>query len=394
MTHDGASVGGGWGLRKLIAMQDGPEPTAWPAYADPPGSRRPIRRMLGPVAALVGLGTTVAGARYGHTPHRPLMLVDGVLIAGGFLAAVYAGRRTGPPARLAMLAGLYLAAAAFAVLVADPRGLGVLAYPIIASVVLLPPLWTRVIGTLVAVIEVALSWWLRGTPSWDVALLLMFVAYVLTGINQLSRTVAELRAARDEIATLSVAAERARVARDLHDVLGHSLTTITVKTALARRVLESGAEHARAVAEIRDAERLSRDTLEEIRATVSGYRRASLTAELAGARSALRGAGIGARLPLSADDVRADLREPFAHVLREGVTNVIRHSGAGACEVRIGPTFIEIRDDGTATAPPRPGTGLTGLTERLATVGARLDAGPLTGGGFRLAATVPQEAET
>lgn len=381
------SVAGGRELRKLIAMQDGPEATAWPTYADSLGPRRPIRRVPGPVVALVGLATTVAGARYGHAPHRALMLADGVLIAVGFLAALYAGRRMGPPARIAVLAGLYLAGSAFAVIVGDPRGLGVLAYPIIASVVLLPPLWTRVIGTVAAACEVALSWWLRGAPSWDVALVLMFVAYVLTGINQLSRTIAELRAARDEIATLSVAAERARVARDLHDVLGHSLTTITVKTGLARRVLESGADRARAVAEIRDAERLSRDTLDEIRATVSGYRRASLTAELAGARSALRGAGIGARLPLSADDVRADLREPFAHVLREGVTNVIRHSGATVCEVRMTPTSIEVRDDGPADAPPQPGTGLTGLTERLAVVGARIEAGPLPGGGFRLAAT-------
>ncbi|GLY84468.1 two-component sensor histidine kinase [Actinoallomurus iriomotensis] len=386
MTHDGVSVAGGWGLRKLIAMQDGPDATAWPTYAGSPRWRRPIRRALGPVVALIGLATTAVGARYGHAPHRALMTADGVLVGAGFLAAVYAGPRLRPPARIAALTGLYLAGSAFAVLAGDLRALAVLAYPIIASGVLLPPLWTRVIGTVAAVVEVGLSWWVRGAPSWDVALLLMFVAYVLTGINQLSRTVAELRAARDEIATLSVAAERARVARDLHDVLGHSLTTITVKTSLARRVLESGADRARAVAEIHDAERLSRETLDEIRATVSGYRRASLTAELAGARSALRGAGIGARLPRSADDVRVDLREPFAHVLREGVTNVIRHSGATTCEVRMTPTSIEIRDDGPPAAPAQPGTGLTGLAERLAAAGARIEAGPLPDGGFRLAA--------
>lgn len=363
--------------------------TAWPVHPDP-GGQRPlgeIRRVLGPGLALLGLAVTLFGARHGGAQLRIPVLVNGLLIAVGFLAVLYAGPRARPPARIAMLAGLYLVAAALPVIIGSPRGMGVLAYPIIASVVLIPPLWTRVIGTVAACAEVGLSWWLLGAPVWDVALLLAFVAYVLTGINLLSRTVAELRAARDEIATLSAAAERARVARDLHDVLGHSLTTITVKTGLARRVLESDADRERAVAEIRDAERLSRETLDEIRATVSGYRRASLTAELAGARSALRGAGIAARLPRSADDVREDLREPFAHVLREGVTNVIRHSGATVCEVRLSSTSIEIRDDGQAAAPPQPGTGLTGLTERLSAAGARLEAGPLPDGGFRLAAT-------
>lgn len=377
-------------------MRDGPETTAWPVRASllgPRGPRAERRRILGPFVALVGLAAIVLGDRYGATPYRTLAITDGVLIGLAFLIVMYAGPRCRPPARLALLIPYYLLAAALPVIIGDPRRLGLLSYPIIASVVLLPLRWVRVIGGAAAVVEVAWSWWLNGTPAWDIALLLAFVAFVLTGINQLSRTVAELRAARDEIATLSVAAERARVSRDLHDVLGHSLTTITVKTGLARRVLESGAGDARALAEVRDAERLSRETLDEIRATVSGYRRPSLTAELAGARSALRGAGITARLPSTADDVRQDLREPFAHVLREGVTNVVRHSGATQCEVRLTSTSIEVRDDGGglgADARPVPGNGLTGLAERLNAAGARLEAGPLPGGGFRLAATVEE----
>lgn len=384
----------GPGLRKLIGMRDGPNSMAWPVPADPTGQRRPLaelRRSIGPGLALLGLAGAVLGVRWAHAPHPAWMIADAVLLALGFITVLYAGRRARPPVRIAMLAVLYAIALAFPVIVGNPRGLGVMAYPILVSVPLLPPQVTRVIGVTTAAAEVILSWWLLGSPEWDVALLLAFIAFVLTGINQLSRTVAELRAARDEIAALSVAAERARLSRDLHDVLGHSLTTITVKTGLARRVLESGTDGERALAEVRDAERLSRETLDEIRATVSGYRRPSLTAELAGARSALRGAGITARLPRTADDVRHDLREPFAHVLREGVTNVVRHSGATQCEVRLTSTSIEVRDDGRAAAPPVPGTGLTGLAERLEAAGARLDAGPLPGGGFRLAATADGE---
>jgi two-component system sensor histidine kinase DesK len=208
----------------------------------------------------------------------------------------------------------------------------------------------------------------------------------LVTVTQLIRTVNQLRAAQDRIRALAVADERSRLARDLHDVLGHSLTTITVKTGLARRILESGADPERAIAELSDAERLSRQSLTEIRATVSGYRRPSLAAELAGAHEALRAADIAVDLPQAVDDVAQELREPFAYVLREGVTNVIRHSGATRCVVRLGPRCLEIRDDGRPADGVEAGSGLTGLTERMAAVGGRLTAEPLPGKGFRLCA--------
>ena len=356
----------------------------WVARGSPAAA---LRRLVAPALTLGGLvfpvrqvGPAVSGGV------RAAVLADAVVIAVGFLLVLGVGPRLRRPTRVALVAVLYAAAVAFPLLVGDVRGLGLAAYPLLAAVVALPPLWIRVAGTVTAVAVVALSWWMLGTPSWDIALMLAFIAFMITGIRQLNRTIAALRAARDEIGRLSAAAERARLARDLHDVLGHSLTTITVKTGLARRFLESGGHGDRALAEVRDAERLSRHTLEEIRATVSGYRRASLTAELAGARSALRGAGIAARLPQSSDEVRADLREPFAYVLREGVTNVIRHSGATRCEVRLGPDWIEVRDDGTGGTPV-PGTGLTGLSERMTESGARLTAGPSAQGGFHVTAT-------
>ena len=102
-------------------------------------------------------------------------------------------------------------------------------------------------------------------------------------------------------------------------------------------------------------------------------------------REALRAAGIDAVLPQAVDEVAEELRDPFAYVLREGVTNVIRHSGATRCEVRLGPRSLEIRDDGRhAFAGVGAGSGLAGLAERMAAVGGLLTAEPLPGKGFRL----------
>ena len=129
------------------------------------------------------------------------------------------------------------------------------------------------------------------------------------------------------------------MARDLHDVLGHSLTTITVKAGLARRLLEAG-EQGRAADEVADVERLGRQALSDVRATVAANRVASLPRELAGAAEALRAAGIAADLPHAVDDVPADRQEVFAYVVREGVTNTIRHSGGepvrGAVDADVG----------------------------------------------------------
>jgi two-component system sensor histidine kinase DesK len=200
----------------------------------------------------------------------------------------------------------------------------------------------------------------------------------------------ELALARDEIRTLAVAEERTRVARDLHDVLGHSLTTITVKAGLARRILESSGDVQRALAEVHDVERLTRLALTEIRATVSGYRQVSLPAEIAGARAALVAAGIDADLPQAVDDVPGELQEPFGYVLREGVTNVIRHSGASRVEIRLGQSWIEVADNGTGSSIPdsHDGNGLRGLRERLARVDGRLTTRPGGAGGFVLRADV------
>lgn len=231
-----------------------------------------------------------------------------------------------------------------------------------------------------------------GGPDWSELALMVALSI---GISSFARVGVDLKAANREVARLAVAEERARVARDVHDVLGHSLTTVTLKLGLIRRLLETKpGEVERLIIEVGEAEQLSRQALSEVRATLSGYRSASLSAEVAGARAALASAGITADLPRAVDDVLPEFQESFAYVLREGVTNVLRHSGATSCEVRLGESWLEVRDNGSAAADAGAsranggGAGLTGLADRLAAIGGRIDAGPVPGGGFLLRASV------
>ncbi|WP_236796178.1 sensor histidine kinase [Amycolatopsis sp. GM8] len=253
----------------------------------------------------------------------------------------------------------------------------------------LPPGWALILdgaSIVAALVLVQLHVGAHGTLG-DVGTL-AGVTTAMFFMGRLLHTVRRLRAATDEIATLAVSAERARLARDLHDILGHSLTTITVKAGLARRMLESKQDPGRAITEIHEVEGLARSALADVRATVSDYREVSLSAELVGARVALRAAEIEADLPHAVDNVRPDLQQTFGYVLREAVTNVLRHSGAKHVKVRFGRTCLDIEDDGVGAPEGVCGNGLRGLAERLEQVGGTLRAEPRAGGGFVLRAEV------
>lgn len=286
--------------------------------------------------------------------------------------------------------GLLFACGIMLAVLLGPDDLMFMTYAVSAALMQLPPLVGLALGLGVTISLLVGTTISEGTPDWDATSILVVLTVVMFGTRQVIMSNAELRAARDEIGTLAVAEERARMARDLHDVLGHSLTTITVKAGLARRILEASGDRDQAIDELRDVEHLSRTALSEVRATVSGYRTASLPAELVGARVALQAAEIAADLPHAVDNVPAELQEPFAYVLREGVTNVIRHSNARRCEVRLGDSWIEIRDDGTAQEKSASsGHGLAGLAERLTKIGGSLSAGPAPAGGFVVRASAP-----
>ncbi|WP_259457198.1 sensor histidine kinase [Microbacterium sp. AG790] len=193
-----------------------------------------------------------------------------------------------------------------------------------------------------------------------------------------------LRATRDQMAQMAVERERSRVARDLHDILGHSLTVITVKSELAGRVID--VDPARARTEIGEVEALARGALADVRTTVAGYRGVTVAGELAAARAALDAAGIAAELPTATENVPADRRELAGWIVREGVTNVIRHAQASRCRVRLGARSVSVEDDGVgpASGAGTEGSGLIGLRERVEAAGGRLTLGRSELGGFLL----------
>lgn len=243
----------------------------------------------------------------------------------------------------------------------------------------------------------AAAWYLAGfavtgwSPDNGLLLSLLTSMFAVFGFQQLMVGNARLRDAHEENQRLAIEEERNRFARDLHDILGHSLTVITVKAELASRLLD--VDPARARAEVEDLERLSRDALADVRRAVAGYRELTLPGELAQARLALSAAQVRADLPNSTDQVQGDLRELFAWTVREGVTNVVRHAGATRCTVRLTATSAEVADDGRgpdASAGAGEGShGLLGLRERAAALGAVVTTRAVEPHGFSLLVAVP-----
>lgn len=206
----------------------------------------------------------------------------------------------------------------------------------------------------------------------------------------LLQTNQELSLAREQIARLAVGEERLRFARDLHDLLGHSLSVIALKSELAGRLLKQSpglAEH-----EVKDIENVARDALREVREAVAGYRQPTLAAELAGAREALAAAGIDCRIEGEHDGLPPAIEAVLAWTVREGATNVVRHSQAKRCSIRISQQHreasVEVTDDGRG-GTPQIGSGLRGLGERVRECGGAVRAEPLPHEGFRLRVSVP-----
>jgi two-component system, NarL family, sensor histidine kinase DesK len=205
-----------------------------------------------------------------------------------------------------------------------------------------------------------------------------------------------LDAAERRNATLAVAAERERIGRDLHDILGHSLTVIAMNAQVAQRLLDKDADAARQ--RMADVEATARQALADVRATASTMRTVRLATELSSARSVLAAADIRVEVPASLPSLDDAASEALGYAVREAVTNVVRHSRATACTVAVAETpdgiALTISDDGVGLAAARAGgrgdgSGLRGLTERLAALGGSLtttDEGP----GTTLLARVPK----
>lgn len=201
---------------------------------------------------------------------------------------------------------------------------------------------------------------------------------IIGGVNihqaEVSRANAKLRATQQEVELLAQTAERERIARDLHDLLGHTLSVITLKAELAGKLMERDPE--RAGREIKEVERISREALREVRTAIAGYRSEGLQAEMARARLALESSGVKLEYLALPVELAPAQETVLALALKEAVTNVIRHSGARTCRISLeeanGEVRLEIHDDGRGGAAPF-GVGLSAMRERVEGLGGRME---------------------
>jgi len=209
--------------------------------------------------------------------------------------------------------------------------------------------------------------------------------------NRMNR---RLRKANDEIEHLAKVAERERIARDLHDVLGHTLSVITLKSELAGKLMER--DPRRAAREIGEVEQISRQALSDVRSAIRGYRSHGLAAELALSRTTLETAGLTVQCDAAtALKLPAMQESVLSLAVREAVTNVVRHAQAHSCRLRLeqqnGSCRLEIQDDGRGTSNGE-GNGLRGMRERVEMLGGTLTRE--THSGTRLTITLPMKEVT
>jgi two-component system, NarL family, sensor histidine kinase DesK len=357
-----------------------------------------------------------------HAPHSTLRLVG--LAAGilAFCACYYMAVRLGFPdngpeplpkrRRRYAVVGLLALIALVLPLVVYGELFTLWIYVSAACGFALPmgPRRIALLGGLVATVAMVAEGLLLGASYSTLGIMVMPCLFTCLGSVGARRTrslITQLRTARNEVKQLAVTEERLRMARDLHDLAGHSLATITLKAELARRLLE--VDHEAAAKQLAELENVSRQALTDIREAVSGYRRPTLAVELLYARTALTAADITFRPGpeiAHATGLDPDAEAALAWCLREATTNILRHAKAEVCTVSLIPASVdgvatmtlEIADDGLteeveggigAGGDHFYGNGLTGLAERLAEVGGTLSAGPAAPHGFRVQATVP-----
>jgi two-component system sensor histidine kinase DesK len=329
-----------------------------------------------PVAALCGLGVFV------------------LLYCGTILTAFQPRFQTG---RVPTVLALLLVPVTGALAGSLPHALLLYSLLAIAGAVVVPDRGGPLVFIAIPALA-ALTAYMRSGQSGEVidAAWSSFLPGAITFVTlKLLSAVHQLRETRQELARAAVAEERLRFSRDLHDLLGHSMSVIALKAEVVRRLAPTDLDAA--LAQAADIEEVSRKALAEIREAVSGYRETGLSEELERARSLLSAGGIEPVLHESGPPLPAQLDLLLAWVVREGVTNVVRHSRAERCTIELergsDPVRLSITDEGSAaagTASDSDGNGLQGLKERIAAGGGLLTA-EATEKGFRLAAAIPAQ---
>ena len=268
----------------------------------------------------------------------------------------------------------------------------------------LPPGKAHLVGTILPLLTLGMGLALSGRISqvdWlhilPLGLLIRAMGLNMLGLSLQFKVIRDLRTAQEELARRAAIEERLRLARDLHDLLGHTLSLIVLKSELVGRLIEK--DTTSAAKEIHELEDVARQALREVRQAVAEYRQPTLYGELDGARQMLDAAGITFILQNSLETIPSSVETALAWVVREGVTNVIRHSRAHHCTIRLARDGqlirAEVNNDGYVAQADRclkAGSGLSGLTERVTAQGGTLQAGPGIADGmqtFRLCIEIP-----
>jgi two-component system sensor histidine kinase DesK len=253
---------------------------------------------------------------------------------------------------------------------------------------------TRAAGRAIVAVAAtgATTLWLAGAPARIVVpavAMTVLIGFVNMHYAEIRRVNARLCLAQEQVEQLAAVAERERIARDLHDVLGHTLSLVVLKADLAGRLVDR--DPARAADEIRDVERVARDALREVREAIRGYR-ASLAEEVERSRSLLQAASIRAEVAVRLGGLPRPAEEALALALREGVTNVVRHARATWCRIDgvadDAHWTLTIEDDGAGRTAPE-GAGLRGIRERIEALGGTVS--QRTGDGMCLTLRLPRE---
>jgi two-component system sensor histidine kinase DesK len=355
----------------------------------------PVARAAGIFSLFISLPAVIGLVGDEPSTGRVIAVVAAVVVFMATVVYAIRGRLVSKSLPTVLQALALCAAIAITLTIADRSDWSLLFYYVLALGGIRLPRPSNVVSVVAVAAIGSASAKIGGATSdsvWGLGLSLLGIGAAMLSLGELMRANRELIEARAEVARLAVADERTRFARDLHDLLGHSLSVIALKTQLARRRLPD--DPRAALNEVVDIESITREALQEVRQAVSGYRRPVLDAELAGARTALDAAGIETTIDRPAVDLPNDVEAVLAWTVREAATNVIRHSRARHSAIRLVPALdhasLEVLDDGVGAGNGNSGSGLAGLEERLRAAGGRLEAGPRDDGpGFRVRAVVP-----
>jgi two-component system sensor histidine kinase DesK len=282
-------------------------------------------------------------------------------------------------------------------LMAPSPGTGFLVFAFIVAGIVFPVRQALWVFLGLAVVQVVLGILRLADPATILNQLInsVLIGFLGIGARLFWQSYIQLMSAREQLAHLAVTEERLRFARDLHDLLGQSLSVLVLKSELVAKQLPEDADESLR-GEVRDISQVARKSLNDVREAVAGYRRPTLEAEITSARSALRAAGIGLLVEDTVGVLPAEQDGVLAWCLREAVTNVVKHSGAKRCEVRIfrseDSANLEVADDGRGAASLNGGSGLAGMQERVALVGGTVKVGAENGGGLQLRVSLPQPA--